>query len=1361
MLGAIFILTALCNLFGTNIQGVKRWFDLGFTTIDASDLAILSVLVMGAYVYRAKDKTIKSVLGIMLLAGAVAVMLLIMPSRINAALIFFTALTVLTAAVLKGHLAVSRKTYFLALAGVLLLTLGLMIWFLAVNPYYLRRVSMLFSRGQADPYGAGYQMAMADKWLMNSALLGGAEPVGGKTIWETLPDAHSIYAIVNSVARFGWGVGAVIVAVIAAFIALGFRMTSRLKNSSGFYIALSAITVLSLKLVAGVLVNFNLLPTMGVMIPFFSYNSTSGAAVNALLLGVVFAACRYDEIAEPDDWAVKRGALGKIADVVRSRSLLFRTRKIVINLTYRVSKLKRFISLILIVVILTIIPVSAHQQAQAGWFFLDAIWDGIMLGVGAAQCANSVIEGNAGSIAIDCGGVAVDLAFLLIPMVPNATKFPAKLAGKLGAVTKSDDLIDILNEIAKVSTNLDDFVVKMKAAGINIPRTINELQSGKYLIGNYEYLQPFVSGFRSVIQRHHLNPVFIAKAFGLSPAGGLSVVIGANIHASEFTSELTALIKRVYGIEKSTDTAKFSSVNAIQYLKGLGKIYDDYPAMKYAAQLEFFMSKGGQPLRTALGILPSSAISVGKLFNPKLDIQQLVKDLSPMTSLIDFDLNNYSDIDFVKTINPAIDGFDGSYGLRDVTSSFGNMALSIKSLSTNYLLDGPNGSTVHADGKVDAGIYNTQLTSDGWIGFKSNNKWLSVQDSNFLKLTGDNLSSWECFKIYEKAASPPAQPTYHIMSQKTGKFLSVTGESAKPLVADTVKSYTMSSDSYELPNTASFTFEDALTGKTPNTGSGNNSTPISPPSSPVDNSPTTKTSEYYYLTEYVYGTYTGQWMNGKPEGEGTLVYAQNSKNRTINGYDRYVGSWKSGQVYGYGTIFTANPSEVDGIVKLSGEFYGLWSTRIGQIVQDVYVHYQDGDIYHNVVYAATSKDPDPNKGIWEQVVEDPHTHEKNIFITSDDTSNNTITIIPPIDIPPVSPPPFEGAKDEPPIINEIYISDPVETPPINEDTPISVPVIPPVETYPDYSYIWSDDVYQEPIQTTEFTVNYTSGDNTVYFRWPVFSNTTKIVIEYHDIAHEYTDTYDFPGDYVHGYIYDLLASEYEFRVVMYSNDTVIYTSQWEYVLYGDFDPTDKWTYIQINSDAFIYSRASDWAIDPIMTLEKNGYAFWMFDENYFKNITRQEFAELIYYGLEYIYGDTDILLEREGVDKIYRTFKDVPDETQIYRIEFLRFLKIVDGTTESTFNPDGYISRQEAATMLNRFFNYVSYGDARLEYALTPVNLPYRDNSNISVWAQLAVSNMGYLGVMSGIGNSQFGPNEKLSVEQTLVSIYRLLFDSF
>lgn len=125
----------------------------------------------------------------------------------------------------------------------------------------------------------------------------------------------------------------------------------------------------------------------------------------------------------------------------------------------------------------------------------------------------------------------------------------------------------------------------------------------------------------------------------------------------------------------------------------------------------------------------------------------------------------------VMNENVELDNFQSYYDKPlDVTSNYNGRLVKIFSKETNHYISDEE-ETIHADGEGGEGVFITQTTSDGWVGFKRvNGNWLSVQDQGYVRAEGANLSSWECFKVYQY------KDNMYLLSQKENKYVQVIND---------------------------------------------------------------------------------------------------------------------------------------------------------------------------------------------------------------------------------------------------------------------------------------------------------------------------------------------------------------------------------------------------------------------------------------------------------------------------------------------------------------------------------------------------------------------------------------------------------
>ena len=109
------------------------------------------------------------------------------------------------------------------------------------------------------------------------------------------------------------------------------------------------------------------------------------------------------------------------------------------------------------------------------------------------------------------------------------------------------------------------------------------------------------------------------------------------------------------------------------------------------------------------------------------------------------------------------------------------------------------------------------------------------------------------------------------------------------------------------------------------------------------------------------------------------------------------------------------------------------------------------------------------------------------------------------------------------------------------------------------------------------------------------------------------------------------------------------------------------------------------------------------------------------------------------------TFTDTTDPA----ILRMASAKVVNGVGNELFDPNGQLTREQAATMLSRLA-------AALGKPLTDSAPTFDDNGSVAGWASAAVGQMQFSGIMSGTGNNQFSPQQSYTREQSVVTIVRM-----
>ena len=175
------------------------------------------------------------------------------------------------------------------------------------------------------------------------------------------------------------------------------------------------------------------------------------------------------------------------------------------------------------------------------------------------------------------------------------------------------------------------------------------------------------------------------------------------------------------------------------------------------------------------------------------------------------------------------------------------------------------------------------------------------------------------------------------------------------------------------------------------------------------------------------------------------------------------------------------------------------------------------------------------------------------------------------------------------------------------------------------------------------------------------------------------------------------------------------------------------------SDGTPLAPPSDWALSDVekaeaLNITEKGKIY-----RYRMSITREEFCELIY---NYC---ANVIRHLVTFDSEC-SFTDTDNE----HIKMLNEAGIINGKSETEFAPNDLLTREEAAVILNRMVNKT------IPVPVTEMYFNFDDEASISDWASNSIQVMCNMGVMNGVGENKFAPQDTYTTEQAIATIVRV-----
>ncbi|MFN7221707.1 MAG: putative lipid II flippase FtsW, partial [Burkholderiales bacterium] len=279
--GGLLLVLVLIPGIGREVNGSRRWINLGFMTMQPSEvMKLLTVLYAADYTVRKAafmDDFKKGFLPMFSVMVFMAALLLRQPD--------FGALVVVT--------AIAMSILFLGglnwrvFAGLLVLLAIAFTVLIISSPYRLQRI-LGFMDPWADPFGKGYQLSHSLIAFGRGEWFGVGLGASVEKLFY-LPEAHTDFLMAVIGEELGLIGVTVVLVLFATFIYRAFMVGREAMLREKYFAALVAQGIgiwLSVQAFINMGVNMGLLPTKGLTLPFLSFGGT-GILVNCAAVAIL------------------------------------------------------------------------------------------------------------------------------------------------------------------------------------------------------------------------------------------------------------------------------------------------------------------------------------------------------------------------------------------------------------------------------------------------------------------------------------------------------------------------------------------------------------------------------------------------------------------------------------------------------------------------------------------------------------------------------------------------------------------------------------------------------------------------------------------------------------------------------------------------------------------------------------------------------------------------------------------------------------------------------------------------------------------------------------------------------------------
>ena len=263
----LLLLAVLVPGVGHKVSGARRWFRLGWFSIQPSEIAQLTVILYLADVLARKrgrlENFIQGVLPSLIVLGAAIGLILIEPDLGTAVALGAVALLLLFIA------GVRMKV----LVPLLLSAIPVLVGLVALKPYRVRRI-LAYLNPWADPEGIGFQ-------LIQSLVALGSGGIFGLGLGESrqklfyLPAAHTdfIFSVIGE--EIGLVGATLVMILLGLFVWYGIRLALSSPDGFGVFTGLGVMLLMAVESLVHIGVTSGAIPTKGLPLPFISYGGTA------------------------------------------------------------------------------------------------------------------------------------------------------------------------------------------------------------------------------------------------------------------------------------------------------------------------------------------------------------------------------------------------------------------------------------------------------------------------------------------------------------------------------------------------------------------------------------------------------------------------------------------------------------------------------------------------------------------------------------------------------------------------------------------------------------------------------------------------------------------------------------------------------------------------------------------------------------------------------------------------------------------------------------------------------------------------------------------------------------------------------
>ncbi|HKT85833.1 MAG TPA: rod shape-determining protein RodA [Novosphingobium sp.] len=287
--GVTCVLLVLVEAVGAIGGGSQRWLNLGFMTLQPSELMKPAIVLVLARFYEALPASMtgswRGLIPAGVLIGIPAALVVLQPD-------LGTALAICFGGAVMMFLAGLPLRWFIG-AGAAGAVGAPVAFFTLLHDYQRNRV-LTFLDPEADPLGTGYHITQSKIAIGSGGVFGKGFGNGSQSHLQYLPEPHTDFVFATMAEEWGMVGGFFVLMVFGIVLRWGLKVARKSPDRFSSLLAAGMTATIFFYVAINLMMVMGLAPVVGIPLPFMSHGGTS-MLTNMICIGTIMAVNRWNQ----------------------------------------------------------------------------------------------------------------------------------------------------------------------------------------------------------------------------------------------------------------------------------------------------------------------------------------------------------------------------------------------------------------------------------------------------------------------------------------------------------------------------------------------------------------------------------------------------------------------------------------------------------------------------------------------------------------------------------------------------------------------------------------------------------------------------------------------------------------------------------------------------------------------------------------------------------------------------------------------------------------------------------------------------------------------------------------------------------